>query len=151
MAIFLFLNINVKSPARLIVCIDWYIIQHILLFYNYKKNKARLQILELGLISDDDFILSSIDYSKEKVQSSNLSTLDNKIIAREREVARLKKEIKLAEVLLTSLSERDKLVITSFYIENISNVKIAELINREDLKTVWRIKDTALKNMANLI
>ena len=121
------------------------------LFYNYKKNKARLQILELGLISDDDFILSSIDYSKEKVQSSNLSTLDNKIIAREREVARLKKEIKLAEVLLTSLSERDKLVITSFYIENISNVKIAELINREDLKTVWRIKDTALKNMANLI
>jgi len=121
------------------------------LFYNYKKNKARLQILELGLISDDDFILSSIDYSKEKVQSSNLSTLDDKIIAREREVARLKKEIKLAEVLLTSLSERDKLVITSFYIENISNVKIAELINREDLKTVWRIKDTALKNMANLI
>lgn len=121
------------------------------LFYNYKKNKARLQILELGLISDDDFILSSIDYSKEKVQSSNLSTLDNKIIAREREVARLKKEIKLAEVLLTSLNERDKLVITSFYIENISNVKIAELINREDLKTVWRIKDTALKNMANLI
>lgn len=121
------------------------------LFYNYKKNKARLQILELGLISDDDFILGSIDYSKEKVQSSNLSTLDNKIIAREREVARLKKEIKLAEVLLTSLSERDKLVITSFYIENISNVKIAELINREDLKTVWRIKDTALKNMANLI
>ena len=121
------------------------------LFYNYKKNKARLQILELGLISDDDFILSSIDYSKEKIQSSNLSTLDNKIIAREKEVARLKKEIKLAEVLLTSLSERDKLVITSFYIENISNVKIAELINREDLKTVWRIKDTALKNMANLI
>ena len=121
------------------------------LFYNYKKNKARLQILELGLISDDDFILGSIDYSKEKVQSSNLSTLDNKIIAREREVARLKKEIKLAEVLLTSLSERDKLVITSFYIENISNVKIAELINREDLKTVWRIKDNALRNMTNLI
>ena len=33
------------------------------LLYNYKKNKARLQILELGLISDDDFILGSIDYS----------------------------------------------------------------------------------------
>ena len=56
------------------------------LLYNYKKNKARLQILELGLISDDDFILGSIDYSKERVQSSNLSSLDNKIIAREREI-----------------------------------------------------------------
>lgn len=121
------------------------------LLYNYKKNKARLEILELGLISDDDFILSSIDYSREKIQSNSLASLDNTIIAREKEITRLKKDIKLAEVLLSSLSERDKLVVTSFYIENISNVKIAQLINREDLKTVWRIKDLALKNMANLI
>ena len=121
------------------------------LLYNYKKNKARLEILELGLISDDDFILSSIDYSREKIQSNSLASLDNTIIAREKEITRLKKDIKLAEVLLSSLSERDKLVVTSFYIENISNGKIAQLINREDLKTVWRIKDLALKNMANLI
>ena len=121
------------------------------LLYNYKKNKARLQILELGLISDDDFILGSIDYSKEKVQSSNLSSLDNKIIAREREITRLKKDIKLVEILLSSLSEREHLVVKSFYIENISNVKIADMIDRVDLKTVWRIKDIALKNMTNLI
>ena len=121
------------------------------LLYNYKKNKARLQILELGLISDDDFILGSIDYSKERVQSSNLSSLDNKIIAREREITRLKKDIKLVEILLSSLSEREHLVIKSFYIENISNVKIADMIDRVDLKTVWRIKDNALRNMTNLI
>ena len=121
------------------------------LLYNYKKNKARLQILELGLISDDDFILGSIDYSKEKVQSSNLSSLDNKIIARERETTRLKKDIKLVEILLSSLSEREHLVVKSFYIENISNVKIADMIDRVDLKTVWRIKDNALRNMTNLI
>ena len=121
------------------------------LLYNYKKNKARLQILELGLISDDDFILGSIDYSKERVQSSNLSSLDNKIIAREREITRLKKDIKLVEILLSSLSEREHLVVKSFYIENISNVKIADMIDRVDLKTVWRIKDIALKNMTNLI
>ena len=121
------------------------------LLYNYKKNKARLQILELGLISDDDFILGSIDYSKERVQSSNLSSLDNKVIAREREIARLKKDIKLVEILLSSLSEREHLVVKSFYIENISNVKIADMIDRVDLKTVWRIKDNALKNMTNLI
>ena len=121
------------------------------LLYNYKNNKARLQILELGLISDDDFILSSIDYSKERVQSSNLSSLDNKIIARERETTRLKRDIKLVEILLGSLSEREHLVVKSFYIENISNVKIADMIDRIDLKTVWRIKDNALKNMVNLI
>ena len=121
------------------------------LLYNYKKNKARLQILELGLISDDDFILGSIDYSKEKVQSSNLSSLDNKIIARERETTRLKKDIKLVEILLSSLSEREHLVVKSFYIENISNVKIADMIDRVDLKTVWRIKDNALRNMTSLI
>ena len=121
------------------------------LLYNYKKNKARLQILELGLISDDDFILGSIDYSKERVQSSNLSSLDNKVIAREREITKLKKDIKLVEILLSSLSEREHLVVTSFYIENISNVKIADMIDRVDLKTVWRIKDNALRNMTNLI
>ena len=121
------------------------------LLYNYKKNKARLQILELGLISDDDFILGSIDYSKERVQSSNLSSLDNKIIAREREITRLKKDIKLVEILLSSLSEREHLVVKSFYIENISNVKIADMIDRIDLKTVWRIKDNALRSMINLI
>ena len=121
------------------------------LLYNYKNNKARLQILELRLISDDDFILGSIDYSKERVQSSNLSSLDNKIIAREREITRLKKDIKLVEILLGSLSEREHLVVKSFYIENISNVKIADMIDRVDLKTVWRIKDNALKNMTNLI
>ena len=121
------------------------------LLYNYKKNKARLQILELGLISDDDFILGSIDYSKERVQSSNLSSLDNKVIAREREITRLKKDIKLVEILLDSLSEREHLVVKSFYIENISNVKIADMIDRVDLKTVWRIKDIALRSMTNLI
>ena len=121
------------------------------LLYNYKKNKARLQILELGLISDDDFILGGIDYSKERVQNSNLSSLDNKVIAREREITRLKRDIKLVEILLGSLSEREHLVVKSFYIENISNVKIADMIDRIDLKTVWRIKDIALKNMTNLI
>ena len=120
------------------------------LFYNYKKNKARLEILQLGLISEDDFILNSIDYSKEKIQNSNLSSLDNQIIAREKEIERLKRDIKLTEILLDSLNERDRLVISKFYIENISNIKIAEMIDRVDLKTVWRIKDIAIMNMANL-
>jgi hypothetical protein len=43
------------------------------------------------------------------------------------------------------------LVISKIYIENISNIKIAEMIDRVDLKTVWRIKDIAIRNMASLI
>ena len=53
------------------------------LLYNYKKNKARVRILELGLVSDEDFVLGSIDYSSDRVQTSNLSSLDSKIIARQ--------------------------------------------------------------------
>ena len=121
------------------------------LLYNYKKNKARLQILELGLISDDDFILGSIDYSKERVQSSNLSSLDDKVIAREREIEKLKKDIRLTEVLLDKLSEKEYKVITSFYIKKIPNRLICEIIDRTDEKTVWRIKNNALISMARAI
>ena len=121
------------------------------LLYNYKKNKARLQILQLGLVSDDDFLLGSFDYSSVRVQTSNLSSLDNKIIARENEIERLKKDIRLTEILLDSLTERDRLVVSASYIDNIPGVKIADMINRVDLKTVWRIKHTALRNMAYLI
>ena len=55
------------------------------LFRSYKRNKSRLQILDKNLISDDDFLLGAIDYSKEKVQTSNLSSLDNIIEKREKE------------------------------------------------------------------
>ena len=87
------------------------------LLYNYKKNKARVRILELGLISDEDFVLGSIDYSSDRVQTSNLSSLDNKIIARQREMGKLKKDIIRTDEMLGILKERDTLVVTSFYID----------------------------------
>ena len=121
------------------------------LLYNYKDNKTRLIVLEEGLISDDDFILGSIDYSKERVQSSNLSSLDDKVIAREREIEKLKKDIRLTEVLLDKLSEKEHKVITSFYIKKIPNRLICEIIDRTDEKTVWRIKNNALISMARAI
>ena len=121
------------------------------LLYNYKDNKTRLIVLEEGLISDDDFILGSIDYSKERVQNSNLSSLDDKVIAREREIEKLKKDIRLTEVLLDKLSEKEYKVITSFYIKKIPNRLICEIIDRTDEKTVWRIKNNALISMARAI
>ena len=121
------------------------------LFRNYKRNKSRLQILDKNLISDDDFLLGAIDYSKEKIQTSNLSSLDNIIEKREKEKAQLIKDITLTEILLNSLTERDYIIINSFYIERKTLVRIAQLLNRDDTKTVWRNKERILNALTELL
>ena len=122
-----------------------------ILFRNYKRNKSRLQILNKNLISDDDFLLGAIDYSKEKIQTSNLSSLDNIIEKREKEKDQLIKDITLTEILLNSLTERDYLIINSFYIERKTLVRIAQLLNRDDTKTVWRNKERILNTLTELL
>ena len=121
------------------------------LFRNYKRNKSRLQILDKNLISDDDFLLGAIDYSKEKIQTSNLSSLDNIIEKREKEKNQLIKDITLTEILLDSLTERDYLIVNSFYIERKTLVRIAQLLNRDDTKTVWRNKERILSSLTELL
>ena len=121
------------------------------LFRNYKRNKSRLQILDKNLISDDDFLLGAIDYSKEKIQTSNLSSLDNIIEKREKEKEQLIKDITLTEILLNSLTERDYLIINSFYIERKTLVRIAQMLNRDDTKTVWRNKERILNSLTELL
>ena len=121
------------------------------LFRNYKRNKSRLQILDKNLISDDDFLLGAIDYSKEKIQTSNLSSLDNIIEKREKEKDQLIKDIALTEILLDSLTEKDYLIINSFYIERKTLVRIAQLLNRDDTKTVWRNKERILNELIEVV
>ena len=121
------------------------------LFRNYKRNKSRLQILDKNLISDDDFLLGAIDYSKEKIQTSNLSNLDNIVEKREKEKDQLIKDIALTEILLDSLTERDYIIINSFYIERKTLVRIAQLLNRDDTKTVWRNKERILNALTELL
>ena len=121
------------------------------LFRNYKRNVSRLEILENNLISDDDFLLGAIDYSKDKVQTSNLSSLDNVIEKREKEKEKLKKEVALTKILLNSLTEKDYLIINSFYIERKTLVRIAQLLNRDDTKTVWRNKERILNTLTELL
>ena len=121
------------------------------LFRNYKRNKSRLQILDKNLISDDDFLLGAIDYSKEKIQTSNLSNLDNIIEKREKEKDQLIKDITLTEILLNSLTEKDYLIINSFYIERKTLVRIAQMLNRDDTKTVWRNKERILNSLIELL
>ena len=121
------------------------------LFRNYKRNKSRLQILDKNLISDDDLLLGAIDYSKEKIQTSNLSSLDNIIEKREKEKDQLIKDITLTEILLNSLTERDYIIINSFYIERKTLVRIAQLLNRDDTKTVWRNKERILNELIEVV
>lgn len=121
------------------------------LFRRYKRNVSRLEILENNLISDDDFLLGAIDYSKEKIQTSNLSNLDNIIEKREKEKEKLKKEVALTKILLNSLTEKDYLIINSFYIERKTLVRIAQLLNRDDTKTVWRNKERILNELIEVV
>lgn len=121
------------------------------LLRGYKKNKARLQILEKNLVTDDDYTLAAIDYSKDKVQTSNLSSLDNIIERREKEKEQLVKDISLAEILLESLTERDYMLIHSYYIERKTLVRIAQMLDRDDTKTIWRNKERILEEMLEVI
>ena len=84
------------------------------LLRNYKKNKSRIKILELGLVTDDDYTLGAIDYSKDKIQTSNKSDLSDAVVKREKELEKLKYEVKLTDALLESLNNKDRYIIRGF-------------------------------------
>ena len=103
------------------------------LLRNYKKKKSRLRILNLGLINEDDNILNAIDYSKDKIQTSNLTSLDDAIIKREEEIKRLEYEINIVEALLDSLDSRKdnqyRQLVENYYIENKTYTEVMSIIN----------------------
>jgi len=121
------------------------------LLRNYKKNKSRIKILELGIVTDDDFTISAIDYSKEKIQTSNQSDLSDLIIKREKELDKLKYEVSLTDALLESLNTKDRYIVEAFYIENIRMNKIALKLNYYETKTIWINKDRIINNLVNLV
>lgn len=102
------------------------------LLKNYKRNKSRLRILELGRVNEQDNILNGVDYSSDRVQTSNLSSLDNIIIKREEEMRRLNYDINLVDALLDSLGSRkdsqDRLLVTNYYIENKTYAEVMNII-----------------------
>ena len=103
------------------------------LLRNYKKKKSRLRILNLGLINEDDNILNGIDYSKDKIQTSNLTSLDDAIIKREEEMKKLEYEINIVEALLDSLDSRKdnqyRQLVENYYIENKTYTEVMSIIN----------------------
>ena len=121
------------------------------LLRSYKKNKSRIKILELGIVTDDDFTISAIDYSKEKIQTSNSNDLSDLIIKREKELDKLKYEISLTDALLESLNTKDRYIVEAFYIENIRMNKIALKLNYYETKTIWINKDRIINNLIDLV
>ena len=103
------------------------------LLRSYKKKKSRLRILNLGLINEDDNILNGIDYSKDKIQTSNLTSLDDAIIKREEEIKKLEYEINIVEALLDSLDSRKdnqyRQLVENYYIENKTYTEVMPIIN----------------------
>ena len=117
-------------------------VEHLL--RSYKENKAEIEMLTYRLD------LNAIDYSKDKIQTSNISTLDEVVIAREKKLIQLKQDIHTAEALIRSLGERDYKIINDFYILERSQTKIgADLEITED--AVWKAKYVILKKLANLL
>ena len=121
------------------------------LLKNYKKSKSRIKILELGLVTDDDFTIGAIDYSKDKIQTSNNSDLSDLVIEREKELKKLKYEVAITDALLESLNNRDKYIIEAIYIEKIKIYKIAYKLNYEDVKSVWNNKQRIMSNLMNIV
>ena len=121
------------------------------LFRNYKKNKSRIKILNLGMVTDDDFTVSGVDYSKDKIQTSNMSDLSDTVIKREKELEKLIYEVSVTEALLESLNTKDRYIIEAFYIENIRMNKIAVKLNYYEIKTVWNNKDRIMNYLLDLV
>ena len=121
------------------------------LFRNYKKNKSRIKILNLGMVTDDDFTISGVDYSKDKIQTSNMSDLSDTVIKREKELEKIIYEVSITEALLESLNTKDRYIIEAFYIENIRMNKIAVKLNYYEIKTVWNNKDRIMNYLLDLV
>ena len=121
------------------------------LLRNYKKNKSRIKILELGLVTDDVYTIGAIDYSKDKIQTSNKSDLSDLVIRREKELEKLKKEVDLAEILLESLNNRDRYIVEAFYIENMRINKIAVKLNYYEDKSVWNNKNRIINTLMEIV
>ena len=121
------------------------------LFRNYKKNKSRIKILNLGMVTDDDFTISGVDYSKDKIQTSNMSDLSDTVIKREKELEKLIYEVNVTEALLESLNTKDRYIIEAFYIENIRMNKIALKLNYYETKTIWINKDRIINSLIDLV
>lgn len=121
------------------------------ILYNYKRNKSRLKILNMNELTDEDYTIGAIDYSKDKIQTSNSSDLSDFAVKREREKVDIETDIITAAAILESLNEFDYAIINGLYVENLKQREILEAINRFDVCTVHRNKERILRQLEDLV
>ena len=118
---------------------------------NYKKYKTRVKVIEKGLYTDDDCILSAMNYDSVRVQTSNLSNLDNNILSREEEKERLIKYVNTVDTILESLNSKDLEIIRDIYFERLKFIDIAYKNNWNDKSTVFYNNVRIIKELVKLI
>ena len=108
------------------------------LLKKYRQNKSEVELITV----------MGYDYSSVKVQTSNISTLDNTVIR----IGKLKKEIAIVDALISVLSAKDKFIIESFYKEGRKLMWIGShpnvMIDTEN--GVGMAKKEAIKKMARI-
>ena len=118
---------------------------------NYKKYKTRIKVIEKGLYTDDDNILSAMNYDSVRVQTSNLSNLDNNILSREEEKERLIKYVNTVDTILESLNSKDLGIIRDIHFERLKFIDIAYKNNWNDKSTVFYNNVRIIKELVKLI
>lgn len=120
------------------------------LLRNYKRNKSRIRILELNLEDEDETFIGAIDYSRDNVQTSNKRDLSDVVVAREKELKKLRKDVATTEALIDSLNSRKdsqyKKVVELYYIEG----NIAEDVMVEVGVYKWRFYELCKKVLGSL-
>lgn len=125
------------------------------LLRNYKRNKSRIRILELNLEDEEETFIGAIDYSRDNVQTSNKRDLSDIVVAREKELKKLRKDVATTEALLDSLDSRKddqyKKVINYFYIENITAEETMVKVNIYSKYAFYELRQKILKKLAELL
>lgn len=103
--------------------------------------KYRDNLAEINLIT-----VMGIDYSSVRVQTSNISSLDNVAIKLEK----LRKENDIVDALIQCLSNKEKFIIESFYKEGRKRMLIGMKIGIETENGVDMAKREAIKKMAKI-
>jgi DNA-directed RNA polymerase specialized sigma subunit len=103
------------------------------LLKNYRDNKAEAELITV----------MGIDYSSVKIQSSNITSLDDVVI----KLAKLKKNLAIVDALIKCLNNKEKFIIESFYKEGRKLMWIGASITIDTENGVAMAKKEAIKKM----
>ena len=106
------------------------------LLKSYRENKSEAELITV----------MGIDYSSVKIQTSNITTLDNIVLKLEK----LKKNVAIIDSLIKCLNAKEKFIIESFYKEGRRLMWIGASIGIDTENGVAMAKKEAIKKMDSI-